>query len=109
MERAPLAKAALRPNPPAMLLTDSIADGKAQTRPLSYLLGGEKRVENASQILRSNSRAGIADLQMDSPLLMPCPHRQNSGAFLLPHGLLGIVDDVHDDLLELGSVRHGAR
>jgi hypothetical protein len=49
----------------AQLVDDLVADREAEAGALAGLLGGEKRIEDASQVLRRNARTGVANRKRD--------------------------------------------
>lgn len=75
-------------NAASMLLDNAITDRKSQTDAAACFFGGKKRVEETGQVIRVNSRAGIADADLDGPLGV-----LTGGDCKLPmtgHGLTGI-------------------
>ena len=97
-----------------VLLDDALRDGKAQTRPLPHLLGGEKRIEDLLEILRRDPAPRVLHhhiqpivLRARPPLFPPTMHgdsylpasldrieriRQQVEEYLLQHLGIGVHD-----------------
>src|SRR3954447_10989762 len=95
---------AVGPNDPVVRFDDRPGDRQAQTH--AALLGRKETVEQTRQVLRIDAGAAVFDdaayrLRIDLP-------RANGYAplrdFQLGHGLYCIDDEVHDNLLQLGTV-----
>ena len=71
LEGGAFAEAAGHRDPALMLLDNAINRGQAQARAAAQFLGGEKRLEDAAQILRRNAAAGVAEGQADETRRAP--------------------------------------
>src|SRR5215472_11515491 len=102
---------ALRPDDSAVLLNDAVADREAKTGALAYLFCGEEGVENLSQVLGRYPRSIIGytndyppAARFDLGFQCQCP-LLTAGA----DGLLGIDNNIQEDLLELVLIHVDSR
>src|SRR5436305_2212337 len=90
----------------AMVLDDAVRDPQAQASPL-LVLGREERLENVSLDLLRHTFAGVADhdvhrLAQQKILVGAVRYAGGHGNIAaLGHGLLGVEQDVEQDLLDL--------
>ena len=74
-----------------MFLDNSIAHGKAEARATAIGLGGEKRIEDAVDVLSSNASAGIRDLDLDGSVMRRGTDFEHSPA---GHRIAGIQEQI---------------
>ena len=101
-----------------MLFYDAINHGKAEAGPLSLLLCRKIGVENLVDDLLRHSMAGIrnrqhgvfarsnVDIERFQRTQFHLPQADGYFSARLLHGMVGVGDDVHGDLMNLGRVRH---
>jgi len=87
---------------------DSVSNGQAEARPLTALLGGEKRVEELVNLIWGHTASRVRNQDFDGIVGRAVAGGNGNGASLL-HGLNGIYEDVHEHLLKLGFVSHDGR
>ena len=101
----------------AALLDDPIDGGEAESCSLAYLLGGEKRLEDAGLSLRIHPASGITDrqhgiggrfLQTLATTVCCRPFHiiggLNGKPTPLGHGIAGVHDQIHDGLFNLSRI-----
>src|SRR5664280_2585641 len=98
--RAP-AQVALKLDPSAMGSDDALHDHQAQAG--AFFLRGIERFEDAVDLLLWDASAGIRHADPDA--IGTFSRLQREGA-ALGHGLESVLDEIHQDLLDLGGV-HG--
>ena len=110
-ERRAAAGRALRPDPPAVLLDDAVADRQAEARALARLLRREERVEDAAQRLGAHAGAAVAERRRHGAVATPRADAQRAlrRSSVGAHRLLGVDDDVQEHLLDLVRVEHRLR
>ena len=104
-----LARPAFDANAPAVVVDDAVADRQAEAGPLAAFLRREERVEDAAQVLRRNADAIVDERQEDVALLGARADLQLAAAVRAQHRVLGVGDDVEEDLLDLVRVGHRQR
>src|SRR5690242_13682851 len=80
----------------SVLADDAIADREAQPGAPSDAFGREERIVYPGQILRWNSHAAIADLNLD---MRVDRQRRNAEASTVRHGVLGVEEHIQEHLL----------
>ena len=92
-----------------MLLHDRVGHGQAEPRPLADVLGREKRIEDLRLHILRYAGPIIGDFEDDRIAIeiMPGADDQHAAAVGADHRLLGVDDQVEQDLLNL--VRVGKR
>ena len=108
-ERGAFAGPALGPNTTPVVLDDAVGDGEAQASALADLLGGKEGVEDAAQVLLGQAGAVVAEGETDVAAIDAGTHRKVTLAVGLQHGMLGVGENVEEDLLHLVGIGHGAR
>src|SRR5262249_12437374 len=104
-ERRPAARRAVNPDFPRVFLNDSVGDGKSQARPAAsarfrLALSGEEGVINTMDVFLRDATSGICDLDLDV-MAIQCADGQSAAA---RHGILGVKEQVQEDLLQLAGV-----
>src|SRR6185503_19614433 len=87
-------------------MNDAVTHREPESGSLTDRLGGEERLEQLGFVLRRATRARVFDFEMH--LIVLIERADNDAARLgraAAHGLLGIDEEIQDDLLELGE--HG--
>ena len=106
----PLPDAALRPDAAAVLLDDAIADGEAEAGALAGVLRGEEGIEDAADGGFVHAGAGVGERRDDGAAgAAGGGDAQGACAAFVAagtHGLLGVDDEVEEDLQELVRVDH---
>ena len=92
-----------------MLLDDAVADRQPQPGPLPDPLGGEERIEDLLQMIGLDAGAVVLDADPDTRGRPAGRDAQHALAVRLGHRLLGVDDDVQDDLLQLVRIGQGLR
>ncbi len=89
-----------------MLLHDRVGHGQAEPGPLADVLGREKRIEDLRLHVLRHARAIVGDFEDDSIAIevMPGADDEHAAAVGADHGLLGVDDQVEQDLLNLMRV-----
>src|SRR5208283_6212426 len=87
-------------NVAAVLFHDALHRVEAESRPLTYALGREKRLKNVRQDLRRNSGAVVADFHDHAIVLTIGAHAQLAFS---SHRVDGIVDQVGPNLVEFAA------
>jgi hypothetical protein len=86
----------------AVLLDDAITDAEAKPRALSHLFGGKERIENLVGMRNPVAVIGKRDLNCVSGL---GGHDFNaSGTADFMHGVIGVVENVEEHLLQLMGI-----
>ena len=106
--RRPLSFLALNFNLAVVPVDDSVTHGQPEPRSLFFGLSGEKRIEDAPQVFLRNAAAPIrkADLPKGIPGIKLARHGQLAAT---GHGVGGIEEDIHEDLLDLVAVHQNHR
>src|SRR5688572_17967013 len=105
MERQPqaeggaLVEAAFQFDPPAMIAYDALHDHQTETA--APFLGGEKRFENAVDLILGNAAASVFDKHPNT--LGGLAGFEGKDA-TLGHRLDGVLDEIDESLLDLGGV-----
>ena len=86
-----------------MLLSDRVGDGEAEARAFADGLRREERIEHLALKIFRHARPIVADLEQHSVAIrvLPGPQCQRSPAVRREHRLLGVDDEVQQDLLDL--------
>src|SRR5205807_8405408 len=71
---------------------------------LAYRLCGEERIEDAPKVIHRDAGSVVFHQDLNQAVLRAGSNRQSAFAIRFEHGLLGIHDEVQEDLLELMSV-----
>src|SRR5712692_4586895 len=90
----------------AMLLDDGHTDTQAQTGAATRALGGEEWVKDPGQGLAADAHAVVLKIHRDVVSDTSESHPQNSAIADLTDGLLGVGDQVQEDLRQLVRVTH---
>ena len=94
-----------------MLLHDAPAEREPQPRPFALGLRREERLEDLRLDLAGNSRAGVGDGERDAAGggIVPDSQAETARALLAAHGVVGVGDQVDEDLVELMGIgpEHG--
>ena len=72
------------------------------------ILGGEKRFPDRVQLLRVNPRPVVFYATADS-IVRPAQGNGQRPLFLLAHGVGGVLDEIHENLLHLLGIGHDRR
>src|SRR6266704_1156169 len=105
-KRRSLAGLACNLNLPAVFLDDPVAQGKAQSRPFSLLLGREEGLEYAILKLGGDAGAGVRHARLN-PLTDAASRDANAPSTAhFEHRLFGIVQQIDEHLLDLMKVEH---
>src|SRR6185437_8108620 len=93
-----------------MLLDDAVCHREAKSGAAALtvgrsILGGEEGVVDALHMLRSDSRAGIRNEDADAAIHLGCHAERAAGG----HGVLGIDEEVQEDLLQFVRIAYDAR
>src|SRR5207245_346584 len=91
-------------DPPTVLLHDPLADGESQARPLPLALGGEERLEHVRGDFLRHSRPRVRDTHGDAVALRLRGHPDPATRGVAGDGLVRIIDEVHEHLLDLIAV-----
>ena len=88
-----------------VLLDDAVGDREAESRATAIAglgcgLGGEKRIVDALQMLGRDARAGVCHHRLD--MAIDCRGHAQTPTFR--HGLLGVQQQVEEDLLQFAGV-----
>src|SRR5215469_7146471 len=91
----------------AMFADDSVTDTQPQSRPLAHFLGREKWIKNALRIADPDAVVAERDFNPASgasahDLDPSCPPG-------FAHGVIGVVENIQEDLLQLMRVAHDLR
>jgi hypothetical protein len=94
-----------------MFLDDRVGDRQPQTRSLADFFRREKRIEDLRLDLLRNSRAVIVDFENDRLVfgVVPRTGDEDAAAVRGEHRLLGVDDEVQQDLLELVRIGEDER
>src|SRR5271166_4800554 len=107
---------ALNEDVAAALLDDAVDGGKSEAGTFAFFLGGEERLEDASLGFTVHALAGVTDGNHDvGAVLDESIFRTvglvegnaggaNADFTAVGHGVFGVDDEIHDDLLELAGV-----
>src|SRR3972149_4361174 len=101
-ERSSGARFAVKVYRPAVLLNDAVADGQSQADRLSSL-GGKERIKDAGADLLRDPVTLVLHQELHLVSLFRTIGSQNDRP-AIRHRLLGIHDQVDQDLLDLGRV-----
>ena len=103
----------------AMTFDDAVNHGKSHTGTVAFPFGAEKRIKNAFDYLRrhtmsrvaygesykfSGNQPGMVFDEISIDIHVRKAHLQQSAAFL--HGMARIGTQIHNDLMNIGGVRH---
>src|SRR5208283_1835682 len=101
----PEASSAIRPvgnfDRAAMLLNDTVRDGKTEAGAFVRTLGGEEGIVDAAEMLGRDAVAGIRYVDLDGAAFPPRANFQSASA---RHGVAGVEEEIQEDLLELARV-----
>ena len=106
MERSALARIGIHANLTRVFLNDSVCYRETQTRTarLAFTrrcLGGKERIVNPGDVLGRDSRATVADADLDSGAVGGAdPQRAPVGR----HGVFGVQEKVQEHLLQLSRI-----
>src|SRR5437899_13090888 len=89
-----------------MFSHDRHADAQPEAGAASGALGGEERVEDPRQHLTGDARAVVLENDRDSVLGGPDANVQDPALALPANGLLGVGDQVQEDLNHLIGIAH---
>ena len=82
----------------SVLFDYTVADRKPQTGAAAAGLGGEKRIENAMDVLARNARAGVDNFHFNAAVVRGGAHFQHSAA---GHGVARVQEEIQKYLLQL--------
>ena len=95
---------------PAMIVNDAIAYRQSKAGALANRLGGKKRIENPGEIFRRDAMAGIPHLDDNRcPLPRPVGSQKEFTTAAVPHGVVGITDQIDQNLAEFFRVANNCR
>src|SRR5262245_1718167 len=89
----------------AKVLHDAVGNGKTQPKPLSYRLGGEERIEDASDLVGRDAVASVCD--HDRHAVARCANGQaNVRVVAFGHCIERVAQEIEHHLLELNRMSH---
>src|SRR5260370_410517 len=106
MEDSAARRVRARPQTAAMRLDDSAAEGESYAG--AVRLGGKERLENAFRSFDRKPDARIADRHHQLTVFAPL-RRYHEHAAVSFHGLDAIEHEVHENLLQLDTIRRRRR
>src|SRR5437867_1187874 len=105
-EGTPLADGAFDADLPAVLAHDAVGDGEAEARAAAGGLGGEEGIEDLREVIGRDTHAVVADLDAHGRVFAFSCERQLAA---VGHGVAGVHDEVHENLLQPPVVAVDAR
>ena len=99
---------AVHPDFAAVVVQNVVANRQTQPGAFADRLGGEKRIEDASQQMFGNAWAGVADVDRDFVANPFSNHAQNAAA-TFGHRLMRVADQIEKHLLQLIRIGDGGR
>ena len=91
---------------PPMLLYDAMANGQAESGTFAYILGSKEGFKDAFAHFFGNASACVTDSDFDFIGEGKCDQMNQTS---LRHGLNGIGDEVHEDLIQFAGIAFDLR